>query len=179
MRRCTTDDLLLIMTEPEPATSLWRGINRLEFHENAILLELKDKSQGAMTTSKKNEKPNQYSERLLDDIALIASGGGGPDNVTAVCLEKAVGQPPGFVIRIARNEGLEEGTRQQLQRIVEMAKGMWNSDVLYASAKATLPSTRDVSSSTCGAQYRRLSPTTRNCPAVRWSGGKAYYSIDG
>jgi len=109
---------------------LWQGLDRLAFCENAILLELKNKSQGTTLTSTNADRQHrdkeihqrQYSKAFLDDIALIASAGGGGDNVTAACLEKNVDQPPGLVIRIARNEGLDEHIRASLQEIVDMAK---------------------------------------------------------
>lgn len=110
--------------------NLWQGLDRLAFCENAILLELRSKSQGrTITSSKVNEQqcePRLSSDLLceafLDDIALIASGEGGRDNVAATCLERNAVEPSSFVIRVARNEGFDEDVLGRLQEIVNMAK---------------------------------------------------------
>lgn len=104
-----------IMSGPDQISDVWQGLDRLAFCENAILLELKNKSQGPIITPSKakrqHHKPGSdghpYSDAFLDDIALIASADGGRDNVAAACLERDMNEPSGLVVRIAQNEGLE------------------------------------------------------------------------
>lgn len=81
---------------------VWDGIDKQSFFENAILLsDMKYRSQGH-PIKMRNRQPNassyptdqmhmllQMTPDSLDDFALVASGWGGPDNVTAACLERS------------------------------------------------------------------------------------------
>ena len=74
---------------------VWDGIDRQSFFENAILLsDMKDRSQGHLIKMR-NRQPNaslyptdqmitllQMTPDFLDEFTLVASGRGGPDNVT-------------------------------------------------------------------------------------------------
>ena len=102
-------------------TNVWESIDRLAFFENAILLELKSRTQGTATKTNSSQGIGRstatthglypYDTRaFLDDIALVASGGGGADNVTAACLEVSDCNDRTLVIRLARNDGTNENT---------------------------------------------------------------------
>jgi len=87
---------------------VWQGIDRLSFFENAILLELKYRSQGQpvkMRTPSIERKDllGQESQDFLDDFALVASGPGRPDNVSAACMDISEDDDQILVLRVARN----------------------------------------------------------------------------
>ena len=92
---------------------VWQGVDRLAFFENAILLELKYRSQGKPV---KMDSPNiegndtlrQEVRNFLDDFALLASGPGGPDNVSAASMEISEMDDKNLVLRVARNGGLND-----------------------------------------------------------------------
>lgn len=117
-----------------PRYSVWQGLDRLSFCENAILLELKARSQG--TATRANFRPDdeevlrvgdlsrQMVRDFLDDFALVAAGNGGKDNVSATCMEVR-DQDQVVVLRVAKNEGLDEQTRLSLNDIAQlMIKGI-------------------------------------------------------
>lgn len=97
--------------------SVWNGIDRRSFFEDAILLsDQRYRSQGhplKMRNGKPyaSSNPTDQADQLLrmtpdflNDFALVASGPGGPDNVTATCLELSDdGQT--HMLRVARNSG--------------------------------------------------------------------------
>ena len=97
--------------------SVWNGIDRRSFFEDAILLsDEKYRSQGhplKLPNRKQDASsyPTDQADQLLqmtpdflNDLALVASGRGGPDNVTATCLELSDdGQK--HTLRVARNGG--------------------------------------------------------------------------
>ncbi|KAK5082570.1 hypothetical protein LTS08_008835 [Lithohypha guttulata] len=91
----------------DPTLSLWQGLDRLAFCENAILLELKDMSQGPIITSRKDKetqcKLGSFNDRLtesfLDDMALLAAGPG---------------------VRVARNEGFGGTACNDLQEVIDL-----------------------------------------------------------
>lgn len=90
---------------------VWQGIDRLSFFENAILLELKYRSQGTPVkmhapSIERNDPLDQESRDFLDDFALVASGPGGPDNVSAACMEISEKDDQVLVLRVARNGGI-------------------------------------------------------------------------
>jgi hypothetical protein len=92
---------------------VWQGIDRLSFVENAILLELKYRSQGkpVKTHSPSIERKDllgQDSRDFLDDFALVASGPGGPENVSAACMEISEKDDQILVLRVARNGGIND-----------------------------------------------------------------------
>ena len=102
---------------------VWKGIDRLSFFENAILLELKYRSQGQpikmSSPSIKNEDPlGQESRGFLDDFALVASGPGGPDNVSAACMEISEKDDQILVLRMARNGGINDEMLCRLKGII-------------------------------------------------------------
>lgn len=101
---------------------VWQGIDRLSFFENAILLELKYRSQGnpvkmlspsggdnldSRVVERKNSLTRE-SQDFLNDFALFVSGPGGPDNVSAVCIETSDRDDQILVLRVARNGGLSD-----------------------------------------------------------------------
>ena len=97
--------------------TVWGGIDRLAFFENAILLELKSRAQGKSTKMEISNALVQPDETVglysypvrdfLDDVALLVSGKGGKDNVTACCLEVCNGVDKCLVLRLARNAGVK------------------------------------------------------------------------
>ena len=102
---------------------VWQGIDRLSFFENAILLELKYRSQGKPVKmhSLRIERKNplgQESRNFLDDFALVASGPGGPDNVSAACMEISERDDQILVLRVARNGGINDEILCGLKGIV-------------------------------------------------------------
>lgn len=97
--------------------SVWNAIDRRSFFENTIFLsDEKYRSQGhplKLSNRKRDASsdPTNQAEQLLrmtpdflNDLALVASGQGGPNNVTATCLELSDdGQK--HTLRVARNSG--------------------------------------------------------------------------
>lgn len=115
-----------------PHCPVWQGIDRLSFFENAILLELKYRSQGKPVTMRsaggsddlglrniegKNQL-TQESRDFLDNFALVASGPGGPDNVSAACMEISERDDHILVLRVARNAGLSDEMLCRLRGII-------------------------------------------------------------
>jgi hypothetical protein len=108
---------------------VWRGLDRLAFCENAILLELKARSQGSSTkVSARQDDSDLHSEddlsrqmicNFLDDFALVMSGAGGKNNVSAVCME-ADDQDQIITLRVARNEGVDDQALLELNRIARL-----------------------------------------------------------
>ena len=102
---------------------VWQGVDRLGFFENAILLELKYRSQGKPV---KMDSPNiegndtlrQETRNFLDDFALVASGPGGPDNVSAASMEISEIDDKTLVLRVARNGGFNDEMLCRLKRTV-------------------------------------------------------------
>ena len=114
-------------------SQVWHGLDRQSFFENAILLsDLKHRSQGLPIKTSKTEialslecpdYENGFQERIpsfLDDLTLVASGAGGPMNVTAACLESR-GKSPNFTLRVARNESHDRSLINDLTKMVEIA----------------------------------------------------------
>lgn len=102
---------------------VWKGIDRLSFFENAILLELKYRSQGEPTkmrssSIKSKDHLVEESRYFLDDFALVASGPGGPDDVSAACMEISERDDQILVIRVARNGGINDEMRCRLKGII-------------------------------------------------------------
>jgi hypothetical protein len=70
--------------------SVWQGLDRLPFYENAILIETKARSQGKSTRAGSrqddpvvlpdDELSRQIVRDMLDDFALVAAGNGGKGN---------------------------------------------------------------------------------------------------
>ena len=102
---------------------VWQGVDRLSFFENAILLELKCRSQGKPV---KMHSPNiegldtlrQETRNFLDDFALVASGPGGPDNVATASMEISEMDDKNLVLRVARNGGLNDEMLYRVKRTV-------------------------------------------------------------
>src|SRR5437016_13370135 len=122
-----------------PPCSVWQGLDRLSFCENAILLELKARSQGAPTRARfalddEDALPEGHLSRqmvrdFLDDFVLVAAGKGGKDHVSAACMEIR-DQDSTVVVRVAKNEGLGEQTLRGLNDIAQLmvkavSTGLW------------------------------------------------------
>ena len=97
--------------------SVWNGIDRRFFFEDAILLsDEKYRSQGhslklSNRTPDASSDPTDQADQLLrmtpdflNDLALVASGQGGPNNVIVTCL-KLSGDGQKHTLRVARNGG--------------------------------------------------------------------------
>ena len=112
---------------------VWTGIDRLPFFENAILLEYRSRSQGEplQSCSLMNGKvtglesakvpvPLATEARdFLDDFALVAAGSGGPENVSATCMELSGEDDLAVIVRVARNEGVSDEMLCSLRNIVK------------------------------------------------------------
>lgn len=59
----------------------------------------------------------QMTPGFLDDFALVASGPGGPDNVTAACLELNA-ESQTYTVRVAKNEHPDCWTLGRLKVII-------------------------------------------------------------
>lgn len=115
---------------------VWQGIDRLSFFENAILLELKHRSQGKPVRMhsrgiERKDPLDQESRNFLDDFALVASGPGGPDNVSAVCMEISERDEHILVLRVARNGGIDEEMLCRLKGTIRcvienISSGSWH-----------------------------------------------------
>lgn len=111
------------------AMEVWQDIDRKSFFENAILVEARCRSQGIHVKSKATDArrlqtaqpdemyPFQVRD-FLDDLSLVASGGGGADNVCAACLEVTDRAHLIMVLRLARNAGVKEGFAQEVESIL-------------------------------------------------------------
>ena len=109
---------------------VWDGIDRQSFFENAILLsDMKHRSQGH-PIKMRNRQPNtssyptdqiitllQMTPDFLDDFTLVASGRGGPDNVTAACLELS-DEGRTHILRVARNDEGGGDALEELRDII-------------------------------------------------------------
>jgi hypothetical protein len=93
---------------------IWQGINRLAFHENAILPDVRLRSQGvpirsAVLNDDHAESHDGLSPQLirnvLDDFALVLSGHGGKDNVSTVCMENNE-ELRIITLRVSSNDGI-------------------------------------------------------------------------
>ena len=85
----------------------------MSFFENAILLELKYRSQGKPVkmhspSIERKDPLDQERRNFLDDFALVASGPGGPENVSAACMEISERDDQILVLRVARNGGFDD-----------------------------------------------------------------------
>ena len=110
----------------------WQGLNRRAFHENAILLDCKQRSQGRLLKPSDLVVPVHHQQTpylsvesnilrdFLNDVALVASGAGGKDKVVAVCLED---HGDVATLRLAANESLDSGTLQDMEDILELGIG--------------------------------------------------------
>lgn len=111
-----------------PPTQVWEGLDRQGFFENAILLDLEHRSQGqpvktpprslanCIPTFLPEEDISRWVPGFLDDFALAVSGPGGPENVSAVCIEiEPIHEV--VVLRVARNAGLNKEVLCHLESI--------------------------------------------------------------
>lgn len=113
------------------STQVWEGLDRQAFFENAILLEVKHPSQGQpvktparnvacwMPASQDEDAISRWVPGFLDDFALAVSGPGGPENVSAVCIEIEPTQQV-VALRVARNAGFSEDVLCHLQSITRI-----------------------------------------------------------
>ncbi len=111
-------------------TQVWEGLDRQGFFENAILFELKHPSQGhpvktpirnlanCIPTFQREEDIFRWVPGFLDDFALAVSGPGGPENVSAVCIEiEPIHEV--VVLRVARNAGFSKEVLCHLESITK------------------------------------------------------------
>ena len=108
---------------------VWQGLDRLSFCENAILLEMKARSQGTSTRDYCKEGrtdlplnldlTRQMARDFLDDFALVAAGHGGKDNVCASCMEIR-NEDQIVTLRIAKNDGVDEQTLRGLEGLAQL-----------------------------------------------------------
>ncbi|KAK5246064.1 hypothetical protein LTR40_002077 [Exophiala xenobiotica] len=110
------------------SVDVWQGIDRLAFHENTILLDVKVRSQGDPTRSAidthdcvgfQDGLTPQLICNVLDDFALVVSGSGGKDNVSAACMEYDK-ELRTVTVRISSNEGIERPKFEDLQRLLHL-----------------------------------------------------------
>ncbi|KAK5202894.1 hypothetical protein LTR41_011363 [Exophiala xenobiotica] len=106
----------------------WQEIDYLAFHENAILLDVKLRSQGDPIRSvihhdEHIESPDRLAPQLirnvLDDFALEVSGEGGKDNVSAVCMEHDE-ELRMITLRVSSNDGIQEQKLADLQGLLHL-----------------------------------------------------------
>ena len=97
------------------SVDVWQGIDRLAFHENAILLDVRLRSQGDPTRSAIDTHNHAGSQdgltpqlicNILDEFALLVSASGGKDNVSAACMEYDKDLRT-VTFRISSNDGIE------------------------------------------------------------------------
>ena len=108
---------------------VWEGIDSLAFHENAILLDIRLRSQGIATKLPISDNDQFKSDdslsyplirSFLDDFALVLSGPGGNDNVSAVCMENDE-EHHMIILRVSRNDGVDEQKLSELERLVRLS----------------------------------------------------------
>ena len=107
---------------------VWQGIDRLAFHENAILLDVRLRSQGVPIKSalpndddiQSDDDPSpQLIRNVLDDVALVLSGHGGKDNVSAVCMENDEERHT-ITLRVSSNDGIDEQKLGDLEGLLQL-----------------------------------------------------------
>lgn len=110
---------------------VWEGLDRQAFFENAILFDIKHRSQGQPVktparklanwtpTSQSEEDISRWVPDFLDDFALAVSGPGGPENVSAVSIEV---DPTHEIValRLARNAGFSDDVLCHLESITKI-----------------------------------------------------------
>ncbi|KAJ4523024.1 hypothetical protein HRR78_000514 [Exophiala dermatitidis] len=110
------------------SVDVWQGIDRLAFHENAILLDVKVRSQADPIRSAIHNHDHVESQDgltpqiicdVLDDFALVLSGSGGKDNVSAACMEYDE-ELRTITLRISSNDGIERLKHADLQRLLQL-----------------------------------------------------------
>lgn len=107
--------------------NVWKDIDELGFHEQAIFLEACSRSQDKEPNSHINiRQPDKLdlpsASYFLDDFALVAAGPGGASNVTAACLELSQGSDGNEIItiRLAKNEAFDLQAQEMLSQITEI-----------------------------------------------------------
>ncbi|KAK5050525.1 hypothetical protein LTR84_003806 [Exophiala bonariae] len=107
---------------------VWQEIDRVEFHENAILLDVRVRSQDYPIkhnvyddhqVESQDGLTQQLLRDVLDDFALVLSGRGGPDHVSAVCME-CDEERRVITLRISSNDGVNQQTLDQLNRLLRL-----------------------------------------------------------
>jgi hypothetical protein len=108
--------------------NVWNSLDELAFYENAIILELLERSQGISPVSIANSDRRRDNNEdcgevswvsdFVDDFALIAAGAGGASNVTAACLEREESPAVCFTVRVAKNEPFKPREEQYLEGII-------------------------------------------------------------
>jgi hypothetical protein len=107
---------------------VWQGLDCLAFHENAILLDVAFGSQGVPIRSAVHNDNDvesqdgltpQLARNVLDDFALVLSGRGGKENVSAVCMEHDE-ELRTITLRSSRNDGIDKQKRGELEGLLQL-----------------------------------------------------------
>jgi hypothetical protein len=107
-------------------SNVWNGLDELAFYENAMILELLERSQGISPVANSGRRRDSnkgcgelpWVSDFVDDFALIAAGSGGAPNVTAACLEREESPAVCFTVRVAKNEPFNAREEQYLEGII-------------------------------------------------------------
>lgn len=105
-----------------------------------VLLSLLDPVRGEPTVHSLDRHPQDgmakrehLQKKFLDSFALICSTSRqGSETATAVCLE--TGQPPGTVLRIARNRAIPPELTEKLESVLENLTAVANDREYYHPA---------------------------------------------
>ena len=117
---------------------VWQGIDRLAFHENAILLDVRLRSQGAPIRStafyddqiqSDEDLSPQLIRNVLDDLALVLAGQGGKDNVSAISMEN---DPDLHIItlRVSSNDGINEQKLADFEGLLQLVTRKFRTGLL-------------------------------------------------
>ena len=126
-------------------SNVWNGLDELAFYENAMILELLERSQGISPVSIANSGCRRDSNKgggelpwvsdFVDDFALIAAGSGGAPNVTAACLEREESPAVCFTIRVAKNEPFKAREEQYLEGIIKTMNRVKNGGSIHTLSR--------------------------------------------
>ena len=110
---------------------VWQGVDALAFYENAILLDVRFRSQGipirsAISCNDQVQADKDLSPQLirnvLDDLALVLSGHGGKDNVSAICMEDDT-ESHVTILRLSSNDGVGEQKLADFEGLLKLVTG--------------------------------------------------------
>lgn len=119
------------------SSNVWQGVDRVAFHENAILLDVKLRSldnpikptiQDDQHVEPQDGLTAQHVRNILDDLALVLSADGGSDNVSAVCMEHDESLST-ITLRMASNDGVPPKKLGDLRRLLGLTMGPLESGI--------------------------------------------------